>query len=90
VHALDADGGHHAFVSWPKIGGDRALDELVAAASVPIDYELVGVEPAEADAEVEAALVAAAARSEKRRRQTLTEERRRAAEEHSARSSSER
>jgi hypothetical protein len=82
VHAVDDGGGHHAFVSWPKRGGDRSFDELIAAASVAIDYEIVGAEPAEADAEVEAALIAAAAQSEKRRRQALTEERRRVAEEH--------
>src|SRR5690348_15267430 len=77
---VDSDGGRHAYVTWPERGADRALDELVAAASVPVDYEIDSLEPTTIDLAVEAALVAAAAESARRERKALIEERLQAAE----------
>lgn len=81
IQAKNEDGEVRTFVTTPRTG-DRALDELIAHASIPVDYDIVGLEPTAADPAVEAALVAAAGQSGRRERRALLAERRRAAEEH--------
>ena len=83
IEAKSEDGEVRTFVSPPRTG-DRAVDELIALASVPVDYDIIGLEPAAADPAVEATLVAAAGQSKRRERRALVAERRRAAEEHFA------
>jgi hypothetical protein len=81
IQARSDSGELRTFVSPPRTGDGR-LDELLALAAVPVDFEPLNRPTPDPDRELEKALLASAAASERRHRQALIEERRRAAEEH--------